>query len=322
MAIIIFNGGNGGHTANKGSSAELEAYKEHEMELRIKQNRNQDCDAKCRIFGQDGFLTAEESTRFIDGHRKGLRKDEAKFYEFEINLSEGEQSAMFRNCTTEAEKENIFQEYIRDVVMEEYAKNFKGYTDKDGNAIEFHKSDICWTAVIHTERQGPEAIKWKKEHIDMERADWHAHVTVAHRTLDQTRSISPRKNQRTENNGSCQGYFDRNNFRELIEQTIDIRFGYDRPRTDTIRERQQRREKEKREKKDLDLMFSRAREAGREEARQLFTKIQQKKHLQAEKLKAKMEREAAERRAARQQQNNTLKPDSGNGKKKGGGVKR
>ena len=322
MAIITFNGGISGHTANKGTSADLEAYKEHEMELRRKQNRNLEHDAKCQIFGIDGIMSFEESTRYIDAHRKGLKKNETKFYEFEVNLSEGEQSAMFRNCATEAEKEKIFQEYIRHVVMEEYAKNFKGYTDKAGNALKFHKDDICWTAVIHTERQGPEAIKWKKEHPGMDRADWHAHITVGHRTLDQARSLSPKRHHRSLNKGACQGFFDRNNFRERIEQTIDIRFGYDRPRTDTIRERQQRREKEKREKKDLDLMFSWAREAGREEARQLFAKIQQKKHLQAEKLKAKMEREAAERRAARQQQNNILKPDSGNGKKKGGGVKR
>ena len=144
MAIVTFNGGGGGHTANKGSCADLEAYKEHEKLLRAQEGRAQQTNAKCDIFGADGIMSAEESTRFIDAHRKGLKKDEAKFYEFEINLSEGEQLAMFRDCSTEAQKEKVFQDYIRNVVMEEYARNFKGYTDKFGAAVEFHKENICY----------------------------------------------------------------------------------------------------------------------------------------------------------------------------------
>lgn len=322
MAIITFNGGGSGATSNKGSSADLEAYKEHEMELRRQENRNQETDAKCRIFCQDGFMTAEESTRFIDGHRKGLKKEEAKFYEFEINLSEGEQSAMFRNCTTEAEKEKIFQDYIRNVVMEEYARNFKGYTGKTGAAIEFHKGDICWTAAIHTERNGREAVKWKQEHPGMDRADWHAHITVAHRTLDQTRSISPKKNQRTSNRGSCQGYFDRNSFRERIEQTIDILFGYERPVADTIRHRQQQREKEKIENKDF---FNKAQERvnlalenGAKNARERIARALQKKHMEAEEIKSIQERERKIRQARLKSENK----ESTKGKKKNGGFRR
>lgn len=321
MAIIIFNGGGNGYTGNRSSSANLETYKEHEKELRQKENRNQEINAKCRIFGEDGFLSAEESTQLIDGHRKGLKKDDAKFYEFEVNLSEGEQAAMFRNCATEAEKEKFFQDFVRNVVMEEYAQNFKGYYDKAKNTIEFHKDDICWSAVIHTERQGQEAMRWKKEHPGMIRADWHAHVTVAHRTKDQTRSISPKKNQRTANGGTCQGYFDRNNFRERIEKTIDRLFGYNRPASDTINYRYQQREEEKRENNNVDLIISQAGERGRAKAREIFNKILQQKHMEAEKLKIKMKREAEERTAKQYQVVQKIKK-SANGTKKNGGLKR
>lgn len=300
MAIVTFNGGGGGHTANKGSCADLEAYKEHEKELRTQEGRAMETNAKCSIFGAEGLMSAEESTRFIDGHRKGLKKDEAKFYEFEVNLSEGEQLAMFRNCSTEAQKEQVFQDYIRNVVMEEYAQNFKGYLDKAGNTIEFHKENICWTAAIHTERYGDEATKWKKEHPNMERADWHAHVTVAHRTMDQTRSISPKKNQRSSNKGSCQGFFDRNNFRQRIEQTIDIHFGYDRPLSDTLQGRQEqhsRREKAKVVALD-DVNCDQAKKQGHDAAMARIAAVKMRKHMEAEALKARLEKEAAERRVA------------------------
>lgn len=300
MAIVTFNGGESGHTANKGSCAELEKYKEHENELRSQEDRLQVSNAKCRIFGADGIMSSEESTRFIDGHRKGLRKDEAKFYEFEINLSEGEQQAMFKDCASEAQKEKAFQEYIRNVAMEEYAQNFKGYADKAGNTIDFHKENICWTAVIHTERYGTEAVKWKKEHPDMPRADWHTHITVAHRTMDQARSISPKKNQRSSNKGSCQGYFDRNSFRQRIEQTIDMHFGYDRPLSDTLNGRQEQRNKNEKERMALlnDVNCERAKKQGHDEAMARIAAVKQRKHMEAEALKARLEREAAERRAA------------------------
>lgn len=300
MAIVTFNGGGNGHTANKGSCAELEKYKEHEHELRSQENRAKEENAKCQIFGADDIMSSEESTRLIDGHRKGLRKDEAKFYEFEINLSEGEQQAMFKGCTSEAQKEKTFQEYIRNVLIEEYAQNFKGYTDKAGNTIDFHKDDICWTAVIHTERYGKESLKWKKEHPDMPRADWHAHITVAHRTMDQARSISPRKNQRSSNKGSCQGYFDRNNFRQRIERTIDMHFGYDRPLSDTLNGRQEQRNKREKARMALlnDVNCDQAKKQGRDAAMEIIAAVKRRKHLEAEALKARLEMEAAERRAA------------------------
>lgn len=300
MPVITFNGGGSGHTSNKGSCADLEAYKEHEKELRAQENRDQEANAKCQIFGAEGTMSAEESTRFIDSHKKGLKKDEAKFYEFEINLSEGEQLAMFQNCATEAQRERLFQEYVRKVVMEEYAQNFKGYTDKSGNAIEFHKEDVCWTAVVHTERTGQEAQKWKKEHPDMQRADWHAHITVAHRTMDQTRSISPKKNQRSSNKGSCQGYFDRNSFRQRIELSIENYFGYSRPLADSLKGRQQKLAAEEQRKESLmnDVDCNQAKRIGHIAAMERIAAIKQKKHLEAERLKEQMEKEAAERRAA------------------------
>lgn len=309
MPVVTFNGGGSGHTSNKGSCADLEAYKEHEKELRAQENRAQEANAKCQIFGAEGAMTAEESTRFIDSHRKGLKKDEAKFYEFEINLSEGEQLAMFKDCATEAQKEEIFQNFIRNEVMEEYAQNFKGYTDKSKKPIEFHKEDICWTAVIHTERSGQEAQKWRKEHPDMQRADWHAHVTVAHRTMNQTRSISPKKNQRSSNKGSCQGYFDRNNFRQRIEQAIDMRFGYKRPLSDSLQGRQQKLATNEQHKQQQlnDVNFNQAKKNGTDAAHQRIASVKRRKHLEAQRLKEQMEREAKERKAAAEERANRIK---------------
>lgn len=216
---VNINGGGSGKTANKGSASDLAIYGEHEHLERESEHRLGVRDAKCMWFDEAGNLTSEEVTVKIDNNKKGLKKDDAKFYEFEICPSMEEQSAMFKGCKTDRQREEVFKAYIRERVMEDYARNFKGYKGKD-----FHKENICWAAVIHTERKQSPG-----------RGDgWHSHVIVSHRTADMKTSISPRKNQRSENKGRCQGYFDRCEFIRTCEQSFDERFKYDRPQEQTF----------------------------------------------------------------------------------------
>ena len=49
-----------------------------------------------------------------------------------------------------------------------------------------------------------------------------------------TRSLSPTRNHRSENKGSCQGGFDRNAFRKEIERAIEEKYSYCRTSADTI----------------------------------------------------------------------------------------
>ena len=213
------NGGGSGKTANKGSAVNLAVYGEHEHLEREAHNRLGAEDAHCLWFDQDKNLTADEVTDKIDKNRKGLRATDAKFYEFEVCPSADEQRKMFQGCRTDAERERVFQTYIKEQVMEDYAQNFQGYKGK-----EFHKEDICWAGVIHTDREqrkGPEG-------------NWHAHIVVSHRTADMKNSISPKRNQRAENGGRCQGYFDRKAFQTTMEENFDKRFAYERKREETF----------------------------------------------------------------------------------------
>lgn len=228
MAIVNFAGGGKGKTANKGSSADLMAYLLHEQEERNRSGHAQLFDAQLCLFdATSDNLPLDDAIRKIDYNRKGLKKDEAKFYYADVNFSEDELVSILRGRETDADKEDAIRQFIRDTFIPNYAANFVGYKDKSGNDIKFRADDIVWTAAVHSRRldrfgkvkDGP---------------GWHAHVVMSRRNQGMTRSLSPTRNQKSENKGSCQGGFDRNAFRKQIELAIEEKYSYDRPIADTI----------------------------------------------------------------------------------------
>ena len=228
MPIVNFAGGGKGKTANKGSCADLMAYLLHEQEERRGAGVVQLFDAQSCLFDATvDQLALDAAIQKIDYNKKGLKKDEAKFYYADIDFSEEELVSIFEGFETDADKEDAIRRFVRDTFIPLYAANFDGYKDKSGNAIKFKADDIVWAAAIHSRRldrfgkikEGP---------------GWHAHVVMSRRNLGMTRSLSPTRNQRKENKGSCQGGFDRNEFRRKIEMAIEEKYSYRRPIEDTI----------------------------------------------------------------------------------------
>lgn len=228
MPIINFAGGGKGKTANKGSCSELMAYLLHEQEERRQYGQIQLFDAKSCLFdATTDQLPLEDAINKIDFNRKGLKKTDAKFYYTDINFSEGELASMLAGCQTDAEKEDVVRRFVRDTFIPMYAANFVGYKDKKGDTVEFKADDIVWAAAIHSRRLD--------RHGNLkEGPGWHAHVVISRRNQGMTRSISPTRNERQEHRGSCQGGFDRNEFRRKIEKAIEEKYSYNRPIADSM----------------------------------------------------------------------------------------
>ena len=228
MAIVNFAGGGKGKTANKGSSADLMAYLLHEQEERSRSGHAQLFDAQSCLFdATSDNLPLDDAIKKIDYNRKGLKKDDAKYSYADVNFSEDELPSIFKGCETEADKENAIRQFIRETFIPKYAANFVGYKDKNDNDIVFKADDIVWVAAVHSRRLD----RFGKT---KDGPGWHAHVVISRRNKGMTRSLSPTRNQRSENKGSCQGGFDRNAFRKQIELAIEEKYSYDRPIADTI----------------------------------------------------------------------------------------
>ena len=228
MPIVNFAGGGKGKTANKGSCADLMAYLLHEQEERRGAGGVQLFDAQSCLFdATTDQLALNDAVQKIDFNRKGLKKDEAKFYYADINFSDVELASMLSGCETDYEKEDAIRRFVRDTFIPLYAANFDGYKDKSGTPILFKADDRVWAAAIHSRRLD------RRGHLK-EGPGWHAHVVMSRRNQGMTRSLSPTRNQRKENKGSCQGGFDRNEFRKKIERAIELKYSYERPVEDTI----------------------------------------------------------------------------------------
>lgn len=153
----------------------------------------------------------------IDGNRKGLGKNDAKFYTGSINFSEEE----LRFIGNEPDK---IKEYSIKV-MEQYAQNFnRGITINDLN----------WFAKIEQSRyykgDDPEVIAGTRKQGEVkEGLNTHVHFIVGRKTIDGRMKISPKTNHRDTQKGPIKGGFDRDEFKHLCENTFDEMFGYLRP---------------------------------------------------------------------------------------------
>lgn len=218
--ISIINSGSHGVTANKGSAATLIAYMEKERfaERDITPDMCQGLLFNQTIEG----LSINEATNMIDLNNKGLRSSDAKFYELECCPSQPEQEAMLRGCKTDREREQVFLQYIRDVYMEDYAANFKGYVDrKTKEDKQFCAADLIYVAVIHHKRKNKEGLQW------------HSQIVVSRQTRpikgEKAYSLSPCQNNRKANGkGPVKSSFSRTDFYQSLEDGFDRRYKYDR----------------------------------------------------------------------------------------------
>lgn len=218
--ISIINSGSHGVTANKGSAATLIAYMEKE---RLAERDITPDMCQGLLFNQtiEG-LSINEATNMIDLNNKGLRSSDAKFYELECCPSQPEQEAMLRGCKTDREREQVFLQYIRDVYMEDYAANFKGYVDrKTKEDKQFCAADLIYVAVIHHKRKNKEGLQW------------HSQIVVSRQTRpikgEKAYSLSPCQNNRKANGkGPVKSSFSRTDFYQSLEDGFDRRYKYDR----------------------------------------------------------------------------------------------
>lgn len=192
---------------NAGSSRQLANYLEQEDMERMEQG----------IF-TEGFFNLTDNNVYksqvvkdIDGNIGQLLKTDAKFYAVHVSPSEKELQAM---GSTEQEQSEAMKQYIREVFIPEYAKNFnKGLSTED---IKFYS----------------------KIHFSRDRSDnklnMHCHLIVSRKDQSNKVKISPLTNHRNTKKGVITGGFDRTTLFENVEKGFDKLFGYNRQLSETF----------------------------------------------------------------------------------------
>ena len=192
---------------NAGSSRRLCNYLDHEDMERIEQG----------IYTEGFFDLAGDNLyksqvfKDIDNNKAQLLKTDAKFYAIHISPSEKELKAM---GNTEEKQAEAMKQYIRKVIIPEYAKNFnKGLSAED---IKFYG----------------------KIHFDRDRSNnelnMHCHLIVSRKDQANKVKISPLTNHRNTKKGTVKGGFDRKSLFQQVEQGFDKLFDYDRQLTETF----------------------------------------------------------------------------------------
>ncbi|MDR1503834.1 MAG: DUF5712 family protein [Prevotella sp.] len=140
-----------------------------------------------------------------------LLKTDAKFYAIHVSPSEKELKAM---GNTEQEQAEAMKQYIREVVIPEYAKNFnKGLSAED---IKFYGK-------IHFNRDR------SSNEMNM-----HCHLIVSRKDQSNKKKLSPLTNHKNTKKGTIKGGFDRKNLFQQAEQGFDKLFGYNRPLSESF----------------------------------------------------------------------------------------
>ncbi|MBS7120320.1 MAG: clindamycin resistance transfer factor BtgB [Dysgonomonas sp.] len=192
---------------NAGSSRRLVSYMEHEDLERMEQG------IYTEVFFNftDNDIYKSQVIKDIDGNIGQLLKTDAKFYAIHVSPSEKELRAM---GNTEQEQAEAMKQYIREVVIPEYAKNFnKGLSAED---IKFYG----------------------KIHFDRDRSNnelnMHCHLIVSRKDQSNKKKLSPLTNHKNTTKGGIKGGFDRTNLFKQAEQGFDKLFNYNRPLTESF----------------------------------------------------------------------------------------
>ncbi|MDH6356540.1 DUF5712 family protein [Parabacteroides sp. PF5-9] len=192
---------------NAGSSRRLCRYLEHEDMERMEQ-----------VIYTEGFFNLTDDNIYksqvikdIDSNIGQLLKTDAKFYAIHVSPSEKELRSM---GNTEQEQAEAMKQYIREVVIPEYAKNFnKGLSAED---IKFYGK-------IHFSRDR------SNNELNM-----HCHLIVSRKDQSNKKKLSPLTNHKNTQKGTVKGGFDRKNLFQQAEQGFDRLFGYQRQLTESF----------------------------------------------------------------------------------------
>jgi hypothetical protein len=198
---IDFSPPSKGTYSNAGSSRRLCNYLEHEDMERMEQG----------IYTEGFFNLTDDDIyksqviKDIDKNIGQLLKTDAKFYAVHVSPSEKELRAM---GNTEQEQAEAMKQYIREVVIPEYAKNFnKGLSAED---IKFYGK-----------------IHFSRDRSDNE-LNMHCHLIVSRKNQSNKVKISPLTNHKNTKKGTVKGGFDRKNLFQQAEQGFDRLFNHDR----------------------------------------------------------------------------------------------
>ncbi|WP_299758689.1 DUF5712 family protein [uncultured Pontibacter sp.] len=206
MNIKILGGGSGTY-ANRGSSAALVNYLQHEDLERLREGQ-----AAEPFFDQERErVSAREAVYRLDHNKGQLGKNDAKFYALIVSPSEKELKHM---GTTKEEQARALKAYVREQVLPAYAANFnKGLDAKD----------ILYYGKVHHERDGQTG-----------REEMHAHLIVSRKDMANKVKLSPMTNHRATGKGAVRGGFDREAFVSACEERFDRQTGYQREQQESF----------------------------------------------------------------------------------------
>ncbi|WP_266202762.1 DUF5712 family protein [Pontibacter kalidii] len=206
MNIKILGGGTGTY-ANRGSSAALVNYLQHEDLERLREGQ-----AAEPFFDQERErVSAREAVYRLDHNRGQLGKSDAKFYALIVSPSEKELKHLGE---TKQEQARALKAYVREEVLPAYAANFnKGLNAKD----------ILYYGKVHHERDGQTG-----------REQMHAHLIVSRKDMENKVKLSPMTNHRSTGKGAVRGGFDREAFVSACEERFDRQTGYKREQRESF----------------------------------------------------------------------------------------
>lgn len=192
---------------NAGSSRQLANYLEHEDLERMEKD----------IYTEGFFNLTQDNiykstvVQDIDRNIGQLLKTDAKFYAIHVSPSEKELQAM---GSTEQEKAEAMKQYIREVFISEYAKNFNK---------ELSASDIKFYGKIHFDRNRSDNV-----------LNMHCHLIVSRKDQTNKKKLSPLTNHKNTQKGRVMGGFDRVNLFQQAERGFNKLFNYNRQQTESF----------------------------------------------------------------------------------------
>jgi uncharacterized protein YaaR (DUF327 family) len=232
---------------NKGGAAALANYLEKEdLQKENESMRNGELpEPRAGFFNHsnDGLLK-NEVINAIDNNKKGLGKEDAKFYSITLSPSETEQKHLLKqltgreiNSTEELSRkelkayESALKEYSRKA-MNEYATHFKRQGLNSGEQLLYfgkveHNRNYHGT---ETEVKSGNAKSGEKK----PGLHSHIHIIVARKDKEMRWKLSPLASEKGRNNNSkvngksVQRGFDRNLFKIKAEKVFDQKFDYKR----------------------------------------------------------------------------------------------
>lgn len=232
---------------NKGSSSALANYLEKEDLLKEKQafDKGELPMPRTGFFSHknDGLMKSDVINA-VDNNKKGLSKNDSKFYAINVSPSEKEQQHILKNITGKNIKtiddlsrkelkqyEMFLKDYSRKI-MNEYAAHFKRNGLTDGNQL------LYFGKVEHNRHykgNDKEVINGQSKSGDKKPGlNSHIHIIVSRKDKDMKLKLSPLANDKG-NGKKCitkgkqvQRGFDRNLFNIKAETLFDKNFSYER----------------------------------------------------------------------------------------------